>query len=277
MIAYVAVLAQLVRPMRVGRFPVLPLHHRLLAELDVVRQLQPQPRPHQQRLAIHRDAVPQRCIRMDGQRDLPIRRLHLPRRPPRQAQHRRARQQNRRHQHTYVQAHMTIVHDIPPVKLLALHLGHALIHQRGPHCPPNASPVNSPGRRARVRYEKAMKATPREHVAQLLAGRKLRETPIAIPVAQVIRDAAAQRMRAWMGKEMLLPHRAWGQEARVTRAGTRPNPYTSSARPPRHPPPAPWSPPRGAQNHSCRYTPAAPANASRGTCRSRRSSRVCRR
>ena len=81
MIPHVAVLAPLVYPMGVDRFPCLALHHGFLAQLHIAFQFQPQAGPHQQRLAVHGDAVAQRGVGVDGDGDLPVGRTNFVGRP----------------------------------------------------------------------------------------------------------------------------------------------------------------------------------------------------
>jgi hypothetical protein len=72
MIPHVAVLAEFVDPMSVGRFPHLALQDGFLAQLHIAGQFQPQAGPQQHRLAVHGDAVAQRGVGVNGDGDLPV-------------------------------------------------------------------------------------------------------------------------------------------------------------------------------------------------------------
>ena len=89
-IPHVAILAELVFPTVVGRSSRLALDHGLLAQLHVVGQVQPQAGPHQQWLAVHRDAVAQRGVGVNGNGDLPVGRTNFARRSARRSRDWRA-------------------------------------------------------------------------------------------------------------------------------------------------------------------------------------------
>ena len=77
MIPHVAVLAERVFPMSIGRLPLLAPQDRVLAQAYFVSKFQPQPGTRQYHLAIHRDAVAQGGVGVNGDADLPVGRTNL--------------------------------------------------------------------------------------------------------------------------------------------------------------------------------------------------------